>query len=250
MTRKLPSLIIVGAILLVGIYHQNLYAQMQSSNYQISQDSINIGGGSSSSGNYQLEDTVGEVGTGKLSSTNYQLLAGYQQLEESILELSSPSDVTMPPLSGVIENSSQDTVTWSVSTSNSAGYELYIKSSTDPAMQGFNYNINDYVPSSSDPDYDFQIPSNSAEFGYSPSGNSITSEFKDNGSQCNAIPALLDTLEKCWAGFSTVNKLISTRSSAIENEDTVVYIRAANGSNNIIKADTYQAVLTVTLLSL
>lgn len=41
---------------------------MQSTNYQIQSDSINIGGGFSSSSNYAVESTVGEVGTGKSDS--------------------------------------------------------------------------------------------------------------------------------------------------------------------------------------
>jgi hypothetical protein len=53
---------------------------MSSDNYKINADSINIGGGQSSSANYKMEDTIGEAGIGDSESDSYKTKAGYQAM--------------------------------------------------------------------------------------------------------------------------------------------------------------------------
>ncbi len=70
---------------------------MQSGSYRIQSDSINFGGGFSTSTNYELESTAGEVATGESSSTAYGMRAGYQQMQEVYLSLSGFGAVSMSP---------------------------------------------------------------------------------------------------------------------------------------------------------
>lgn len=69
------------------------YAYVSSgTNYRIEFDSINFGGGQSSSGNYSQESTFGEVGTGDLSGTNYNSNSGYQQNFSSASDSATTTD--------------------------------------------------------------------------------------------------------------------------------------------------------------
>jgi hypothetical protein len=54
-------------------------AVMQSSNYKMESDSVNMGGGRGTSASYALESTAGEVTSGISESASYILKAGYQQ---------------------------------------------------------------------------------------------------------------------------------------------------------------------------
>jgi hypothetical protein len=66
------------------------FAQVRSSsNYQLQSDSINIGGGFSSSTSYIQESTVGEVATGISDSSSYSLRAGYQQMQEVYISMTT-----------------------------------------------------------------------------------------------------------------------------------------------------------------
>ena len=80
MFKKKSKLIISTIILTFIIPIVSVGAAMSSSNYKINADSINIGGGQSSSTNYQMEDTIGEVATGDSDSDSYKTKAGYQAM--------------------------------------------------------------------------------------------------------------------------------------------------------------------------
>jgi len=66
---------------------------MESTNYTIQSDSINIGGmDEASSTNYAIVDTFGESGTGKLTGVLYHLLAGYRQAINAIIGVTCDND--------------------------------------------------------------------------------------------------------------------------------------------------------------
>ena len=70
---------------------------MSSSHYAIQDESVNFGGGDSSSGNYGLQDTAGEVASGYSASAGYGVNAGYQQtFSTSTSATTSPSNPTPP----------------------------------------------------------------------------------------------------------------------------------------------------------
>jgi hypothetical protein len=62
-------------------------AQMQGSAYKIPADSINSGGGSSSSGSYALDSTIAEAVNGEGSGASYKTKAGFQYMINSYLTL-------------------------------------------------------------------------------------------------------------------------------------------------------------------
>jgi len=225
------------------------YSQvMESSNYRIRSDSINFGGVRGTSLSYTIEDTLGEIATGLSSSTSYSLRAGYQQMQEVGIAITSPSDVTMPNVSA--SNTSNGEATWTVTTDSPAGYTLSVSASTDPAMISGANSILDYTPAGADPDYDFSVASSDAEFGYSPEGADVATRFLDDGALCNSGAG--ETTDQCWDGFSTLNVSVATGSSANHTSGTATTIkfRAEIGSGSSQAAGTYTATITVTAVTL
>lgn len=222
---------------------------MQSSSYRISSDSINFGGLRSTSASYTIEDTLGEIATGVSSSTTYSLRAGYQQMLEVGIAITSPADITMSNVSAS-GGASIASSTWTVTTDNPAGYSLSARASTDPALTSGANSFADYTPAGSDPDYNFSVASSDFEFGFSPEGADITTRFRDNGSSCNAGAG--DTTERCWDGFSTTNQTIALGASAnhITGTDTTIKFQAEIGSLSSQAAGTYTAIITITAVTL
>lgn len=223
---------------------------MQSSTYKIQSDSLNFGGDDSSSSNYKLDDTLGEVGSGDSNSTNYYMHAGYLQMQESSISISSPTDLIMSAMSGLSGGSSEGMMSWTVTTDNTAGYSMFIESTTTPALKSANDSIADYVPSGADPDYDFtNLPANSS-FGFSPEGTEAVARFKDNGSVCNT--GTLETTSKCWDGLSTTPKVIagSTSSNMPSGSVIPVRFRAESGEDHIQTSGQYNVTVVVTATTL
>jgi hypothetical protein len=227
------------------------FAQVRSStNYQLQSDSINMGGGYSTSTSYQQESTAGEIATGEATSTNYQLKAGYQQMQEVYLSMSTPTDVTMTPsLPGLTGGTSNGSTTVTVTTDSPSGYSLTISAADSPAMQNGVNSIADYVEGA-DPDYSFTVTSGAATFGFSPSSIDAVSAFRDNGSLCNV--GSLDTALACWAGLTTSDTVISQGIGANhpDGATTTINFRVGVGSNAGIAAGLYTATTTLTALPL
>lgn len=243
-----------GFLLIIGmvIFLTPLFASsqvMQSASYKIRADSLNFGGLRSTSASYTIEDTFGEIATGVSSSTTYSLRAGYQQMLEVGIAITSPADVTMPNVSAS-GGASNGEATWTVTTDNAAGYSLSARASSDPALTSGANNFTDYTPAGGDPDYTFSIASSDSEFGFSPEGVDITTRFRDNGSSCNAGAG--DTTDRCWDGFSTTNQTIASGSSAnhITGTDTTIKFQAEIGSASSQAAGTYTATITITAVTL
>ncbi len=248
----IPSLVLAAFFtFLVGMGLQLGFAQVRSStNYQLQSDSINMGGGLSTSTTYMQESTVGEVGSGDLSSSNYKLKAGYQQMQEVYLALSTPSDVILSPsLSGVTGGTSNGSTTVTVTTDSPAGYSLIIESQNDPAMQSGVNTIADYNEGA-DADYSFAVIGGVAHFGFSPSGSDITSYFKDNGALCGVGSA--DASLACWAGLATTSTTISegAGSNHPNGATTTINFRVGIGSGASVTTGVYTATTTLTALPL
>lgn len=226
-------------------------AVMTSTNYSIQSDSVNFGGGLSTSTNYKQESTFGEIATGDSSSASYVVKAGYQQMHSAYIAISTVADVTLSPsIDGTTGGTANGSTTVLVTTDNPAGYELYIKASSSPALVSGANSFADYTPAGANPDFTFSIAANASEFAFSPEGNDITSEYKDNGTSCNT--GALDTNDSCWNSLSTTNELIaqSSASNYPSGTQTVIEFRAASGASNTQSAGTYQATTTVTALPL
>lgn len=228
------------------------YAQvMQSGSYQIQSDSVNIGGGLSSSDNYITESTVGEVATGPSDSASFSLRAGYQQMQEVYLALSGGGNVVMDQsINGITGGVANGSTTFTAVTDSSGGYQLTIESSASPAMQSSEGDIADYVPVAADPDLFFTTDATDSHFAYSPFGDHVVQRFQTTGAGCNVSGAASSTA--CWDGLSTTAETIAQTSSANHpvGTETTVYFKVGIGSSVVQAAGAYTATSTVTLLSL
>ena len=228
------------------------YSAMTSDNYTIQSDSINFGGGRASSTSYVMEDTFGEIATGVSTSSSYNLYAGYQQMYETYISMTSVADVTLTPaIGGVTGGTANGSTTVTVTTDSVAGYELSIKASSSPALSSVLDNFSDYTTATTGvPDFVFTIPATSSEFGFSPEGVDIYSKYKDNGSLCNTGSG--DTSDRCWESLSTTYELISKSTTANHPNgvQTTIKFRAQSGSSHIQIAGDYTATTTITAIAL
>ena len=224
---------------------------MSSSNYSIERDSINFGGGLSDSPNYIQESTFGEIATGPSESLSYKLLAGYQQMDDVFLSLSSSGNVTLlPAIDGIVGGTADGSSTVTVTTDNSAGYALYIRASSSPALVSGSNSFTDYTPTGADPDFVFSIAISSSAFAFTPEGSDIVAKYRDDSSVCNA--GVNVTAERCWLGLTTGNELISQSFSPNypAGAITTLRFRAESGSSNTQPAGTYIATTTVRAIAL
>ena len=239
----------------VGIFAypsaQYSFAQvMQSGNFKIQSDSMNFGGGLSTSTNFMSESTFGEVASGKGTSSNYQLFAGYQQMQEVYIALSGATNVIMSPtISGVTGGVANGSSTVTVITDSPSGYSLSIASENSPAMQGPFGVINNYAPALN-PDYTFVTGASDAHFGFSPEGVDIVLRFKDNGSVCNT--GTLRSVNTCWDGLATSTKIIATATFPNHplGATTTISFRVGIGNGVAQAPGVYSATTTVTALPL
>lgn len=223
-----------------------------SDNYRIQSDSINFGGQLSTSANYKLEDTLGEIGTGT-SSDVVNLHAGYQAMAEDVyLSVSSPADVALSPaIDTAIGGTADGQALWSITTNNPAGYSLTVAADTSPALHSSADSFADLsVAVAGTPDFAWASPASQANFGYTAEGTDLNISFLDNGVTCGL--GALDTLNKCWLGFSTSAKTVSTKNSSNHptGSDTTIKFRAQTDTGRNLTAGTYQAVINVVVTAL
>lgn len=229
-----------------------LQAQVMSSgSFQIESDSVNFGGGLSTSTSYRQESTFGEVGTGEGSSTNYQLLAGYQQMTTSYLGLSVIGDVTLSPsLGGLVGGVASGTTNFVVVTDNRAGYRATLQATLNPAMQAGVGTIANYMPGTSAPDFSFTTAATQAHFGFTPEGDDIAARYRDNGALCGVGSS--DAANACWDMVSTTPVEIVRRTTPNHpaGSTTTLKFRVGIGASAGVTAGLYTATSTVTAITL
>ena len=241
----------IATFLVVASFHLAGALVLQSTNYHIQSDSINFGGGLSTSSNYTLESTAGELASGVSTSSNYALKAGYQQMQEVYIAISGATDVVLSPsIPGVSGGMANGETTVTVITDSPSGYALTIASENSPAMQKETDTIADYAPQGADPDFSFVLGAADAHFGYTPQGADVVQRFKDDGDSCNA--GSLDTALSCWDGLSLVEKTIASNTDANHpgGASTTVYFRVGVGGSVIQAPGVYTATTTFTALPL
>lgn len=226
---------------------------MQSSNYQIQSDSINFGGGFSSSTNFQQESTFGEIATGRSTSTNFELRAGYQQMQSVFIAITTTGTAVMDtPLGGLSAGESTGSSTVTVTTDSSGGYQLSIRASTDPAMQSTSTvdTIADYTPAGAAPDLSFTTATNDVHFGFGVAGDDVVERFEVNGGQCDNGPGVSDA-STCWDGLSTTDQLIAGGGANVPSgATTTVYFKVGIGGGTMVTPGGYVATTTVTAVAL
>jgi hypothetical protein len=214
-------------------------------------DSVNVGGGNSTSTNYGLEDTVGEAGTGEGASASFNLHAGYQQMQEVYLAMTAPGNVVLSPsIGGTTGGQANGATSVTVTTDSPAGYELMIRASGAPALTSGGNSFADYAASAANPDFSWNVPAADSEFGYSPEGSDIAQGFKDDGAACNTGSS--DTANSCWAGLTTSDVVIAERLSSNQPLGTATSIkfRAESGTSHVQPAGSYAATTTITAIAL
>jgi len=224
---------------------------MQSGSYRIQSDSINFGGGLSTSTNYGLESTAGEVGTGESDSATYSLKAGYQQMHEVYISLSGFAAVVLSPsIPGISGGFSNGSTTVTVVTDSASGYELLVSSSQAPAMQDGANTIADYVPGGIVPDYTFTTDPADAHLGYTPEGADVVTYFRNSGATCGTGTS--DDTLACWEGLSTTPRQVAVSQSANHpsGATTTLNFRVGVGGAVLQPPGTYTATTTITALSL
>lgn len=224
---------------------------MSSTNYKLESDSINFGGGRSSSGSYIIEDTLGEIATGISSSTNYTMKAGYQQYQVSSISVTPASDVVMSPsIGGLTGGVANGQTSFTVTTDNPAGYMATISVNNSPALISSTDSFADYAPAGAVPDFAFTSDPDSSSFAFTPESGDLADQYKDSGAVCGVGGN--DTADACWDGLSVVAKTILNRNSPNQPVGTVstVKFRAVSGSNHVQEDGVYTATTTITVLSL
>ena len=223
-----------------------------SSNYRVQSDSLNVGGGYSTSSAYAQESTVGEIATGRSTSSSFALRAGYQQLQAVSLSLVPPADVLMdgsiPGLTGGTANGS---TTFTVITDSPSGYQVTITSAEAPAMNRTtgSETIADYSAGAT-PDYSFSFGASDALFGYTVEGADVSAAFLDNGGLCGV--GTQENADACWRGLSTGEETIVSApgSNHPSGVSSTLKFRVGLGSDAGVVAGTYVATTTITALPL
>jgi hypothetical protein len=238
-------------IILLVMISVSLAQVRNSSNYQIQSDSINFGGGLSTSTNYSLESTAGEIGSGESSSNNYELRAGYQQMQSVYISMTAVSPVVMSAnLGGITGGVANGTTSVAVFTDSPSGYQLTISAENSPAMQKGGDTIADYVPIADPlPDMSFSLNVNDVHFGFSPSGSDVTQRWLNDTSDCgvgtNSTPLV------CWDGLSTSEKVIAQGlANHPTGATTTLRFKLGIGGGVAVPAGDYYATTTLTALPL
>jgi len=247
-------IISTGMILRIGIFVCPLIISAyvsSSSSYRMEFDSVNFAGGLGTSTSYKTESTLGEIATGDSHSATYYLHAGYQQMDASTITLSSPDDLVLVSMSGLYAASTTGDIEWHVTTDNSAGYSLSLKSGSAPALSSGAHDFIDYTPSTAAPDYTWTLTVSTATFGYTVGGSDTVTRFLDNGSLCNQAggSASADT---CWDGFSTSNIIVASdiNANSPAGATTTVTVKAGVGASANQPAGSYTATIIATAMTL
>jgi hypothetical protein len=166
------------------------------------------------------------------------------------------SSITMSgAIGGITGGSATGSTTVAVRSNDVIGYNMTITASSSNGMQN-TASTTAYIPSyhaSSTPDYNFNIPANSAAFGYTVTA-STTSDvvplFRNATSQCNQAGGTADGVH-CWiAATSTaltiINRNIPTPSTGAT---TTIAFQVGIAANSMIPNGTYIATTTLTALS-
>jgi hypothetical protein len=246
----LQSVVLSLIVLLVVHSAEPVFGQaMSSANYSLQSDSINFGGGHSTSDNYWLESTMGEVATGNAASDSYQLRAGYQQMQEVYISLTVPGPVNLSPgILGVTGGTSSGFATAAtVITDSPSGYTLSIQAENSPAMQSALNSIADYTPAGIVPDFEFQLAPTDAVFGFTPEGDDISLRYQDSGGVCGVLGG--DTPARCWDGLSTSPITIARGTGSNHPDGATTTLRFQVGLGGMITVPPGMYVATSTLIA-
>ncbi len=187
-----------------------------------------------------------------------------QQITSEIAFKTAPNDVTMTPsIQGITGGNAFGTSTVAINTNNPTGYNMTIAFATTTALQGENIgsNIDNYIPAggAGDPDYNFAVGANDAEFGYTV--NSVTTPldiadmFQDDGvSDCDAGETGT-TAGKCWYNVANATDAVTiidrpTATPGTGATSTIVFqVGVSANPSPAVQTGFYTATATLTALT-
>ena len=243
--KRMKFLIMIGSILAATPAWAYV---MSSTDYQIQNDSINMGGGLSNSASYVSQSTLGEIGSGSSTALSYKLNAGYQQMDSVTISLTLPSSVTMTPsIDGSVGGVADGSASLNVKTNSANGYTMQIKASTAPALQSGAHSFADYATAASDPDYAWSVGASATGFGFTPEGGDIVTRYKDNGLACNQAGGG-DIANHCWDHLSTSYNTIaqSATGNLPSGSATTIKFQVEAGPSAAQPAGAYTATVSAT----
>lgn len=255
--QLLISILNISILVVTGIAPVFAYV-MESNNYRIQSDSINVGGtDDQTSNNYKMSDTIGEFAPGESSSNNYKLKAGYRQMQESYISLASPGNIDMGSIS-----LSQDDVfgtgnAWNVKTDNPAGYILTFKTDQANSMDSGTNQFTDYTETSTGTPDAWSVDAANYEFGFSVCGSDVSNSGKswgaDSGSAgCTCGTGSSPNTSLNWMGFSTTTAITVATSGSrttTSGTETNICVGAEQGTNVYAPSGNYTASITATVIT-
>lgn len=191
---------------------------------------------------------------------SYVLGAGYQQMNEEFLSISTINDVVLQPGISVSVDNSVGSETFTVQSDNAAGYNLYIRTTQSTALQHLaaGSDFLDYTPATPGTPDNWSVDSGQKQFGYSvyDGGSGDVSDgtwgsADDCGSVITGDPDAPGGGEQLYDGLSTSNRLIASRSSrTVSGGSSITVCFAAGTNNDAVDAGSYQAPIVITAVAL
>lgn len=243
-------------VLALFCFSGNIFAAvMSSSNYKIQSDALSPNGGSWSSTNYIFKDTFGEVSTGISGDATYGMRAGYQQMQEVFVSVSSPGPVSMTPnIAGTTGGVASGSADFNVIVDSAAGFIMTLNALTAHSLVASGdatYYFSNY-PATSTPSYTWGVPAGQAQFGFTvvpESAGDIVQAFLDNNSSaCNSAGGTFHS-NRCWMGFNGISNSTvinrASRTSVTGESETVIFKADSQGA--LLKSGVYEATITATV---
>lgn len=257
--QLLISILNISILVITGIAPVFAYV-MESNNYRIQSDSINVGGtDDQTSTNYKMSDTIGEIASGESGSTNYKLKAGYRQMQETYISLTSPGNISMG--SGAISLSQDDVFgtgnAWTIKTDNPAGYILTFKTDQANSMDNGTDQFTDYTEASTGTPDAWSVDVANYEFGFSVCGSDVSNSGKswgaDSGSAgCTCGTTNTPSSSLNWMGFTGTTAITVATSGSrttTSGTDTSLCVGAEQGTDVFAPDGNYTASITATVIT-
>ena len=163
------------------------------------------------------------------------------------ITITDSPDITLSNTIGVSNNTAVGTSTWSVVTTNSLGYFMTIRASTNPAMQSGANQVADF--STTTMPHSWSVSANDARFGFSVFGSDTNASVWGSGTFCNGAATSTTNNSLNYYGFYTTATTTASNTvptSPTGNNTTVCYA-AQQGSSYYIPSGTYTATITATV---
>jgi hypothetical protein len=169
------------------------------------------------------------------------------------IAISSPSNITMTALS-TSQHTAVGNADWTVTTNNTAGYNLTVYASASPALtrSGGGGNIADYTPASAETPETWSVPSSSIEFGFSARGTNVNTTTWGTDSDCIAGADVPSAALK-WRDFDTsgsADEIATKASVSAFSGDTSSMCVATEQDGAFANSGTYTATITATATAL